>query len=165
MISILVAMTKDRVIGKDNDFPWYISADLVRFKKLTVGNVVIMGRKTFDPHLLNRLGKPLPDRTSIIITRDQSYRYPGVLVAHSIKEALQKAGKNETFIIGGEQIFDLALPFANRLYITEIDAKIDGDVYFPEFSQKEFKEVTREVHKKDEKNEYDYSFITLDRIA
>lgn len=158
-------MTKGRVIGKDNDFPWYISADLVRFKKLTVGNVVIMGRKTFDPHLLNRLGKPFPDRTNIIITRDKSYKHQGVIVTHSIKEALQKAGKKDVFIIGGEQIFNLALPYADRLHITKIDTTIEGDAYFPEYSQKEFKEVTRENHKKDEKNEYDYSFITLDRIA
>lgn len=163
MISIIVAMANNNVIGKDNDFPWHISADLARFKKLTLGNVVIMGRKTFDPHLLKRLGKPLPGRTNIIITRDTNYKYPGLLVTHSLEAAIQKAGNKDIFIIGGEQIYKLALPVVDRIYITSISADINGDAFFPEIDYKVFKETARENHQKDDKNQYDYSFITLDR--
>ncbi len=162
MISIIVAMANNRVIGKSNDLPWYLPADLKHFKELTTRHAVIMGRKTFDS-IVQRLRKPLPNRTNIVVTREQDYKYDGVIVAHSIEEAIQKAKGEEIFIIGGEQIFNLALPLTDRLIITEVNADIDGDTYFPEYDKNTFKEVTREDHKKDDKNPYDYSFVTLQR--
>lgn len=162
MISIIVAMANNRVIGKSNDLPWYLPADLKHFKQLTTGHAVIMGRKTFDS-IVQRLGKPLPNRTNIVITRDQDYKQDGVIVAHSIEEAIQKAAGHEVFVIGGEQIFNLALPLTDQLIITEVKADIDGDTFFPEFNIAEFSEVSREDHTKDDKNPYDYSFVTLQR--
>lgn len=162
MISIIVAMAKNRVIGKSNDLPWYLPADLKHFKEVTTGHSVVMGRKTFDS-IVQRLGKPLPNRQNIVITRDENYQSPGVYVAHTIEEALQKAKDKNVFVIGGEQIFALALPLADRLIITEVNADIDGDTYFPEFNTAEFSEVAREDHQKDAKNSYDYSFVTLQR--
>lgn len=162
MISIIVAMANNHVIGKSNDLPWYLPADLKHFKELTTGHSVIMGRKTFDS-IVQRLGKPLPNRTNIVVTRDQDYKYDGVTVAHSIEEAIQKAKGQEVFIIGGEQIFNLALSLTDQLIITEVNADIDGDTYFPEYDKNAFKEVARENHTKDDKNPYDYSFVTLQR--
>ena len=164
MVSAIIAMAHNRVIGKDNDFPWHLRADMVRFRKLTIGNTVIMGRGTYD-HLLKRIGKILPDRTNIVITRNKDFQAPGVLVAHSIEEALQKATSKDVFFIGGEQIFKLAIPVLDRIYLTEVDMTTEGDAFLPEIDPKQFKETSREPHKKDEKNPHNYSFVTLDKIG
>jgi dihydrofolate reductase len=162
MVSLLVAYAQNRVIGKDNDLPWYLPADLKRFKELTTGQTVIMGRKTFDA-IIARNGKPLPNRTNIVITRDPDYAFEGALVAHSIPEALvQVASDQENFIIGGAQIFEQSLPLADRIYATEVQADIDGDAYFPELSA-EWHEVGRESHKADEKNNFDYDYVTYEK--
>ena len=156
IISLIAAMDKKGVIGKDNSLPWKLSADLKRFKQLTINKPIIMGRKTFES-----IGKPLPDRTNIIITHDKNYKADGCFVAHSIESAL-KAAKNskEAMFIGGAQIFKEILPRADRIYLTLIDADFGGDTYFPDFDKKEWKETFREGHEE----EYKYSFVNLERI-
>jgi dihydrofolate reductase len=140
-ISLIVAISKNRAIGKDNKLLWYIPEDLKRFRQLTSGHPIIMGRKTFES-----IGKPLPNRTNIIITRDQNYHQDGAIVVHSLDEALSKAKEienGEIFIIGGGQIYEQALPLANKLYITVIDTHIeDADTYFPEYPH--FTKILRE---------------------
>jgi dihydrofolate reductase len=164
MVAAIIAMAHNRVIGKDNDFPWHIREDMVRFKKLTVGNTVIMGRNTYD-HLLKRIGKILPNRTNIVITRNKDFKAPGVIVTHSLEEALQKSPTKDKFIIGGAQIFALAMPKLDTIYITEVDVTTDGDAFLPEIDPKLFKEVSREPHTKDEKNQYDYTFVVYEKVG
>jgi dihydrofolate reductase len=141
LISIIAAMSINRVIGKNNKIPWHIPGEQQRFKKITWGHAIIMGRKTFES-----IGKPLPGRTNIVITRQKNYVAPGCIVVHSLEAALKNCHPNETeaFIIGGEQIFRLILPLANRIYLTIIPKEIRGDTFFPEFSSTEFKEIQSE---------------------
>lgn len=166
MISIIVAATRNRMIGENNDFPWQLSADLKRFRERTTGHTIIMGRGTYD-HLLQRVGRMLPNRTSVVITRNKMFEaLPGVIVAHSLEDALENTkGQDEVFIIGGAQLYAYALPFADRIYLTEIDATIDGDAFFPEINPDEWQETMREFHGADEKNDYDFSWVTLDKKA
>lgn len=152
-ISIIVAAAENNVIGKDNDMPWRLSADLKRFKKLTMGHHIIMGRKTFES-----IGKPLPGRTSVIITRNKDYKQDGCIVVHSLQEALQTISDEEVFIIGGGEIYNIAFPMANKLYLTRVHVSLEGDTCIPEVDET-WKEVEREDFQKDEKNQYDYSFI------
>ena len=160
IISLIAAMDKNRVIGnKDNKLPWYLPADLKHFKSITLGKPIIMGRKTFES-----IGKPLPERTNIVITWNENYQEPGCVLVHSPEEALQAAGvAPEIIIIGGAEIFAQFLPLAKRLYFTLIDGEFDGNIYFPEWSPKEWCEVSREAHEPDEKNKYAYAFVTLER--
>jgi dihydrofolate reductase len=156
IISLIAAMGHNRVIGKDNSLPWKLSADMKRFKELTSGKPVIMGRKTFES-----IGKPLPNRTNIIITRDKDYKTESCVVVHSVEEALKAAkGNKEIMIIGGEQIFKQFLPIANKMYLTFIDEDFEGDAYFPEYNKSEWKEVKKEEHN----NELKYAFVDLERI-
>lgn len=152
-ISIIVAAAENNVIGKDNDMPWRLSADLRRFKKLTMGHHIIMGRKTFES-----IGKPLPGRTSVIITRNKDYKQEGCIVVHSLDEALETIKDEEVFIIGGGEIYNMAFEKANKLYLTRVHANPEGDTCIPEVDNR-WKEVEREDFQKDEKNQYDYSFI------
>lgn len=161
MISAIVAMANNNVIGKSNDLPWYLPADLARFKELTMGSTVIMGRKTFDS-ILNRIHKPLPGRKNIVISRNPDYKPDGVVVVDTIEDALKLADSDEVFILGGEQIFKLAMPLIDRIHLTEVKMDIDGDAFFPNIID-DFQEIDRESHQKDEKNQYDYDFVTLDR--
>jgi dihydrofolate reductase len=161
MISILAAAAENGVIGNKNSLPWYLPADLKRFASITKPHTVIMGRKTYDS-IFARIGKPLPERTNVIVTRQKDFEAPGCIVVQSIEEALSQPGE-EKFVIGGEEIFKLFFPFADKLLITEVHASIEGDVYFPEFDKSEWQETSREDHQKDEKNHFDYSFITYDR--
>ncbi|HLC59961.1 MAG TPA: type 3 dihydrofolate reductase [Candidatus Nanoarchaeia archaeon] len=156
IISLIAAIGKNNVIGINNKLPWKLSADLKRFKTITSGKPVIMGRKTFES-----IGKPLPNRKNIIITRDKNYKVDGCIVVHSPEEALNVAkGNEETMIIGGEQIFNMFLPQANRLYLTVIEKDFVGDAYFPEYRKDEWKEVLREWHKDDGLK---YAFVDLER--
>ena len=156
IISLIAAMDRKGVIGKNNALPWKLSADLKRFKQLTIGKPVIMGKKTFES-----IRKPLPNRTNIIVTHDTTYKADGCFVAHSVEEAL-KAAKNskELMVIGGAQIFKEALPKADKMYLTLIDADFEGDAYFPDYNKKEWKETFREGHE----GEYKYSFVNLERV-
>ena len=159
IISFVVAMGKNKVIGKNNSLPWTMPADMKHFKDLTSGKPVIMGRKTFES-----IGKPLPKRINIIITRDKDYDAQNCTVVHSIDEALE-AAKNatEVMVIGGAQIYKEFLPKANRMYLTIIDADFQGDTYFPKYDVTEWEETAYEEHEKDAENPYDYAFITLER--
>lgn len=160
--SIIVAISDNNVIGKDNALLWRLSADMRFFKEKTTGHHIIMGRKTFES-LGNRL---LPNRTSVVISRNADYQLPeGGILATSIENAIAKV-KNETeaFFIGGEQIYKSALPFVDTLYITRVHHTFDGDAFFPEIDKSQWKIVSSEHHKADEKNEYDYTFETYQRI-
>ena len=160
IISFIAAMGKNRVIGKDNSLPWKLPADMKHFHDLTVGKPIIMGRKTFES-----IGKPLPNRTNIIITRDQNYKAENCIVVHSIDEALKASeGNEEVMVIGGAQIYKEFLAKANRMYLTFIDAEIDGDTYFPAYKIEEWKEISYEEHERDAENPHDYRFVVLEKI-
>ena len=142
-ISIIVAMSKNRVIGVKNSLPWHISEDLKRFKRLTTGYPIIMGRKTFES-----IGKPLPERRNIVISRNQNLKVQDVEVVKSIEDALKIcSSENLIYIIGGEQIYNLAMPYANNIHLTEVNKEVEGDAFFPEFDKKEWKEIARENSK------------------
>lgn len=142
-LSLIVAMTESRVIGVNNHLPWNIPEDLKRFKQITLGHPIVMGRKTFES-----IGRPLPKRSNIVITRDKSYRVEGAAVCHSFEEALDWArkaeGAEEVFVIGGSEIFQLAIPLAWRIYLTEVKWPFEGDTFFPAFPEEEFREVLTE---------------------
>lgn len=163
MISIIVATAENGVIGKDNQLLWKLSADLKQFKNLTTGHSVIMGRKTFES-----IGRPLPNRTNIVISRQQDFVLPeGVLKASSLENAIELAktheGSEEIFIIGGGNVYEQALKITDKIYLTEVDANIEGDAFFPTLDMSEWTETSRVSHHKDEKNEYDFDFVVLKR--
>lgn len=162
MISAIVATAMNRVIGKQNDLPWYLPADLKRFKELTTDHTVVMGRKTHDS-IIARIGKPLPNRRSIVLTRDSEFQPEGVEVCLSVEELIQKLPTDqEVFVIGGEQIYEALMPYTDRIYATEVNVEVDGDAFFPEITA-EWREISREAHVKDEKNEHDYSYVTYEK--
>ena len=143
-MSLIAALARNRVIGRNNAMPWHLPEDLKRFKALTLGHPVIMGRKTWES-IIAALGKPLPGRTNIVISRSLVSAPAGSHLAHSLEEALAYChGDEEVFVIGGAEIYALALPHASRLYLTEIDAVIEGDAWFPETASWTFKEIARE---------------------
>lgn len=158
MISLIVAIDKNRVIGKDNRLPWRLPADLAYFKKVTLGSTVVMGHKTFES-----IGKPLPGRQSCIITRDINYVMEGCSVCHSIEDVLKSYHGEEVFIIGGEQVYSAFFPYADKLYITFIDDCFEGDAFFPTIDGQEWKLVSKVKGEKDENNPYDYYFIIYER--
>lgn len=161
MLSLIAAMANNRVIGRDNDLPWRMPADLRHFKNTTLGHTIIMGRKNYES-----IGRPLPQRNNIVISRNPEYDAPGCQLVTSFDAALEAAqGDEEIFIIGGASIYQLALPLADRLYLTLIDAEIDGDTHFPEFDWNRWRESRREVHSADSDNPYPYSFVQLERQA
>ena len=153
-VSIIAAMDENRVIGKDNQMPWRLPAELQYVKKTTMGHPIVMGRKNYEA-----IGRPLPGRRNIVMSRDQSFRAEGCEVMHSPQEVLEKCGQEEEiFIFGGEQIYRLFLPFVSKLYITRIHHSFEGDVFFPEIDYSEWKEVSREKGLTDEKNPYEYYY-------
>ena len=157
-ISISCAMGENRVIGINNQLPWHLPNDLKHFKKITLHKPIIMGRKTFES-----IGKPLPDRENIIVTRDKNYTAPNCIVVHSLEEALDQIEAPEVIIIGGAKMYEQALRIATTLYITIIHQAFQGDTFFPEINQDDWKEIAREDYEADEHNDYDYSFVTLNR--
>src|SRR3989344_1565971 len=154
-ISLIAALGKNRVIGNENKLIWNIPADMKRFREITSGKSVIMGRKTFES-----IGKPLPKRKNIIITRDKNYKADGCIVVHSLNGALKAAGDGEIMVIGGAQIYAEFLPRANKMHLTVIGREFEGDAYFPEYNKDEWKEVSREGH---EENGLNYSFVDFER--
>jgi len=165
-ISLIVAASKNRVIGKDNQLLWRLPADMKRFRKLTMGKPIIMGRKTFAS-----IGKPLPGRDNIIITRNKSFEMPGLFVVHSVEEALilgrtraQTLGVTEIMVIGGEQIYKESLPFANRIYYSLVECELGGDAFFPELDEALWDEGPSEFCERDELNEFDHSFKIYQKI-
>jgi len=158
-ISLLVAMAKNRIIGVNNTLPWRLPADLRHFKALTMGHHIVMGRKTYES-----IGKPLPGRTSVVVTRNANYKTPGVIVANSLEAAIAACGNDEEiFIIGGAELYRQAIDFAGRIYLTEIDAEISGDAYFTNFDNHLWQEVERVSHMPDENNAHPYHFVVYDR--
>lgn len=155
-------MAENRTIGKNNQLPWHMPADLKHFKELTTGHPVLMGRKTYDS-----IGRPLPNRTNIVLTRDQNFSAPDCVVLSSVEQALDMASDldaDEVFVIGGAAIYRQLLPRMHRLYLTIIHHKFTGDAHFPEIDDTSWQEVSRETHDPDDNNRYAYSFITLERI-
>ena len=159
-ISMIAAMTEDRVIGIKNTLPWKLPNDMKWFRQNTMGKPIVMGRKTFESFG----AKPLPGRTNIIITRDKSYQAEDSIVVSSIDEALKAAGDvDEVMIIGGASFYEQMLPKADRLYLTFVHAELEGDAWFPEINNNDWNKVEKIDHKKDEKNRYAHSFVILDR--
>ena len=164
-LSLMVAKASNRVIGRNNKLPWYLPNDLKYFKQVTFGKPVIMGRKTWDS-----LGKPLPGRTNIVITRQAGFQAEGAKVVATLDEAVTLAenvafieGQDEAVVMGGAEIYALALPKTDRLYLTEVHAEVDGDTWFPEYDTSEWKEIGREDFPAEGPNPYDYSFVVYER--
>lgn len=161
VLSAIAAMAENRVIGLDNRMPWHMPADLKHFKTVTSGHPVLMGRKTFES-----IGKPLPNRANIILTRDKQFSAQDCIVVSHPDAALsmaQELDQEEVFVIGGAEIYRALLPRVDRIYLTIIHHQFAGDAYFPELNPAEWREVSREKHLADEKNAYDYSFIIFER--
>jgi dihydrofolate reductase len=162
IISAIVAMAQNRTIGRNNEIPWYLPADLKYFKKTTLHHHIIMGRNTFDS-----IGRPLPLRTNIIITRDPFFIVSGCIVVHSLAEALRFAREHdetEAFIIGGGQIYRQAMPYLDRIYLTRVEAEIEGDIFFPEMNPAEWQLTSEEPHPADDRNAFPYTFQCFERI-
>jgi dihydrofolate reductase len=159
-ISLVVAMASNGVIGRDNQLPWHLPADLKHFKQTTMGKPMLMGRKTWES-----IGRPLPGRTSIVITSDRSYAAAGCIVVHSIDAAMAAAtGQDEVMVIGGADLYRQLLPRADSIYLTRVHEAFDGDTFFPKISNSEWHEVARSDYEADENNPHDYSFIQLERV-
>lgn len=160
-ISLIVAMASNYAIGLDNKMPWHLSADLKKFKQITMGSPILMGRKTFES-----IGKPLPGRTNIIISRNKSYQQPGCLVFNAIDQALAACQKHdEIFIIGGATFYQAMLSKADTLYLTEINQNFDADTFFPVINKDEWQEVAREDISDDPTVDFSYCFLTLERLS
>jgi dihydrofolate reductase len=168
-LAMIAAQSQNRVIGNNNKLPWYLPEDLKYFKRVTLGKPIIMGRKTFES-----IGRPLPGRTNIIITRNPDWTHDGagVRVVHSLQQAIELAeslalvnGFEESLVIGGAEIYALALPQADRLYLTQVHAEVQGDAHFPPLDPAQWQEMAREDFSAIEPNPYDYSFIVLDRAG
>lgn len=160
-ISIIAAVATNGVIGRDGGLPWRLPADMRFFKRTTMGHHLVMGRKTWAS-----IGRPLPGRTMVVLTRDRSARIPGVVVAHELAEAVERAeaaGDSELFVIGGAEIYALALPRADRLLLTRVEADVPGDVVFPEYDAAAWVEVDRQEHPVDERHAYSFAICTLER--
>ena len=161
MISIIVALAENGAIGSDNRLPWHLPDDLKRFKALSLGKPIVMGRRTFDS-----IGRPLPGRTNIVISRQRRLAIAGVAVVHSLDEALSAAGSvPETVVIGGAEIFRQVLPRTNTIHLTRVHARVDGDVFFPELDPAQWRESALEHHAADERHQYAFTFVTLQRIG
>lgn len=161
MITIIVAKSENHVIGNKNQLIWHLPNDLKRFKQLTSGHPIIMGRKTFES-----IGKPLPNRTNIVITRNKDWSSEGVLTVNSLEEAIQRGKEihSDIFIIGGGNIYRQAMQRADALEVTEVHHEFEGDAFFPEINLEEWKEVFREKFPSDEKHAVDYSFVRFVKV-
>ncbi|NVK44311.1 MAG: dihydrofolate reductase [Oceanospirillaceae bacterium] len=166
-LAIIVAQAQNRVIGIDNKLPWYLPGDLKYFKQVTLGKPVIMGRKTFDS-----IGRPLPGRANIVVTRDPDWHHEGVQTAASLQQAVELAdahceigGCEEAMVIGGSQVYEQALPQVGRLYLTQVHADVEGDAHFPALVREEWCEVARQDFDAEGPNPYDYSFVVYDRVV
>jgi len=154
MIALIVAYAKNRVIGNKGCIPWKIKGEQKRFKELTTGNVVIMGRRSYE-----EIGRPLPNRTTIVISGTKNFDGENCMTARSVAEAIQMAGDRDIYISGGARVYEEALPFVEKMYITEIDLEVEGDTYFPKFNEDEFvKEIDEEFD-----GEIPYTYVTYTR--
>jgi len=166
MISIIVAVANNNVIGKDNSLIWHLPADMKFFKEKTSGHCIITGRKNYES--IPEKFRPLPNRTNIVITRQKNYLAPGATVVDSIEQAIEKAvvtGDSEVFIIGGAEIYKQCMHLANRIYLTQIHHTFEGDAFFPELNVNEWKETAKTEGSVDDKNKYAHTFHTYEKIA
>jgi dihydrofolate reductase len=164
IISLIAALTENRVIGKSNDLPWHLPDDMKYFMQTTLGHHVIMGRKNYES--IPAKFRPLANRTNIVVTRQEEYEAPGCIVVNSIPAAIDIAIDNhegEVFIIGGAEIYSQSLAFTNRLYLTEIQTSLEGDAFFPMFNKYEWNEVSRKHHTADEKHQYSFDFVVYEK--
>jgi dihydrofolate reductase len=160
-LSLIVAMARNGVIGKDNAIPWRLPGELALFKRVTMGHPIVMGRKTWES-----IGRALPGRLNIVVTRNSAYAAAGATVVPSLDAALTAAaGATEIFIIGGAQLYAEALPRADRLYLTTVDTEVDGDTRMPAFDRRAWRTVTTEAHARDERNAFNYTLDVLERVA
>ncbi|MGU3537225.1 dihydrofolate reductase [Methylobacterium sp. A54F] len=159
LITLVVAVARNGVIGRDNGLAWHLRSDLRRFKALTMGKPILMGRKTFAS-----IGRPLPGRRTLVLTRDPSFAAPGTSVVHGWDEAVAAADAPELMVVGGAEIYALALPHADRIHLTEVADDPAGDTLFPAFERAAFRETLREPHPAGEQDEHAFTFIDLDRI-
>lgn len=163
-LSLIAALSANNVIGRDNQVPWRLSTDMKRYKALTMGHHLLTGRKTFES-----VGKPLPGRTTVVITRDPGFRAEGVIVVHTLDEAIRvarEAGDAEPFINGGAEIYRQSLHLADRMYLTRVHTEVEGDTWFPDFDDvREWTLTDSEHFEADEKNEYPFSFLTYERAG
>ncbi|MCB9080806.1 MAG: dihydrofolate reductase [Lewinellaceae bacterium] len=163
IVSAIVAMAQNRVIGNDQDIPWHLSGDLQFFKKTTLNHHVIMGRLTFQA-----IGRPLPKRTNIIVTRDPFFLANDCIVVHSVEEGLQIAldnGETEAFIIGGAQIYQQSMPYWDQIYLTQVEATVSGDAFFPEIDPSEWRQLYQQRQPADDRNDFPYTFKRFERIT
>lgn len=165
MLSLIVATTENNVIGHLNKIPWYMPRDLKHFASVTKGHSVIMGRNTYES-IIARLGRPLPDRTNFVVTRNSDFKAEGCIVVHSLLDALEKtSGETEVFVIGGSQLYAEAISKADKIYRTLIHTKIDGDAFFPEIELDKWKLVESKFEAKDEKNPFDVDYEIYNRVV
>lgn len=164
-LSLICAMDENMVIGSNNSLPWHLPEDLKYFKRTTMGSCIIMGRKTYES-----IGRPLPGRTNIIVTRSRDYEVENARVVDCLTDAIELAetisfidGSEEAFVIGGAELYKHALPFVDRMHLTMVHAEVDGDTYFPDFDVEEWEEVSKEHFDADEANPYDYSICVFER--
>ncbi|MXS85814.1 dihydrofolate reductase [Nitrosomonas sp. HPC101] len=159
-LAILAAVAANRVIGRNNSLPWHLPADLKHFKQLTIGQIVVMGRRTYDS-----IGKPLPGRTNVVLTRQHHPDVPGIITAHSIQEILDHFAQDDRqiFIIGGADLYQQTLPICQHLYLTEIQQDFAGDTFFPEYDRADWQEISREIHHVAEDSGMEYHFVVLSR--
>jgi dihydrofolate reductase len=159
LVSLIVAMAQNGVIGRDNTMPWRLPQDMKRFRAFTLGKPILMGRKTFES-----IGSPLPGRVNLVLTRDRAWYAHGVIVVHSVDEALTQAEASaELVAIGGAEIYRLVLPFARRIYLTHVHADVPGDIYFPDFDSTQWADVECSMHPADDEHAYPLTFVTLER--
>jgi dihydrofolate reductase len=159
MLSLSVAMDKNKLIGKNNTLPWHLPADLKHFRLITMGKPIIMGRKTFDS-----IGRPLPGRLNVVLTNNQNLLIAGCQVLHRLEEVLALSQQyQESVVIGGATVYDMLLPMVQRMYVTWVHAKMDGDTYFPDYVPEHWQEIERQDFSADANNAYSYSFTVLER--
>lgn len=155
----MVAVSRNGVIGRDNQLPWRLPEDLAYFKRVTMGHPILMGRRTYES-----IGRPLPGRRNLVVTRQEGYEAPGCVVAHSLQEAWREAaGAAEVSIIGGTEIFRETLPIADRIHLTEVEAEVEGDTFFPDFDRSAWRETEVLRHASDERHRYPFRILVLDR--
>jgi dihydrofolate reductase len=159
LVSLIVAMAQNGVIGRDNALPWRLPEDLKRFKAFTLGKTILMGRKTYES-----IGRPLPGRANLVLTRDRDWMAAGVIVVHSVEQALMQAGPGKELVaIGGAEIYRLVLPFARRIYLTHVHADVPGDTFFPDFDSTQWADVECRMHPADDQHAFPLTFVTLER--
>jgi dihydrofolate reductase len=166
IISLIAAVAANRVIGRNNDLPWHLPDDMKYFMQTTKGHCVIMGRKNYES--IPEKFRPLPNRQNIVVSRQADYLAPGCITAQSLPEAISKSDPNlpsEIFLIGGSHVYAEGLALANKLYLTEIHATIEGDVYFPDFDKKAWREISRMPHQTDDRHAFAFDFVIYERAS